>query len=150
MTLDDTGAKLGQAVIKAGPSCANVSGMFVRAPENDPNHGWDMTIEGWGDQAMKDRFSDAYGRTHSAPLLDHNVYTRVLKKNFRPYTYAKLATEYPCIVVRTFTELDAANAIGLLELNPEHCVIEDIHLYTVGIACEKIRALSIGRSPRLR
>jgi hypothetical protein len=139
MALDDLGAKLSKAVIAAGPSCANVSSMFVRAPENDLNHGFGMTVEPWGDRSTKDRFSDAYARAFTAPLLDHDVYTHLLHKNFRPTTYAKLATEYPCIVVRTFVELDASTANGLLELNPDHCVVADIHVYTVGIACENIR-----------
>jgi hypothetical protein len=33
------GAKLSQAVVAASPSCANVSSMFVRAPENELNFG---------------------------------------------------------------------------------------------------------------
>jgi len=30
-------------------------------------------------------------------------------------------------------------AVGLLERNPDHCVVEGIQVYTLGIACEKIR-----------
>ena len=138
--LNEIGARLSKAVVDAGPACANVSGMFVRAPENDKNHGWDMTLQLWGDQAMRDRFSEAYGRAFTVPLLDHNTYTHVLKYNFRPYSYAKLAADYPCIVVRSQPELDDQNAIGLLALNPDQCVIEGIHLYTVGIACAKVRS----------
>jgi hypothetical protein len=139
MALDDIGAKLSKAVIAAGPSCANVSSMFVRAPENDLNHGFGMTVEPWGDRSTKDRFSDAYARAFTAPLLAYDVYSHLLHKNFRPTTYAKLAAEYPCIVVRTFVELNASTANGLLELNPDHCGVGEIHIYTVGIACEKIR-----------
>jgi hypothetical protein len=76
----------------AGPSCANVSGMFVRAPENELNHGADMTL---GTPAMENRFSVAYARAFEVPLLDHNFYRNLLLKNFRPYSYAQLATEFP-------------------------------------------------------
>jgi hypothetical protein len=133
------GARLSKAVVAAGPACANVSGMFERAPENDKNHGWDMTLQLWGDQAMRERFSAAYGRAFKVPLLDHNTYTHVLKNNFRPYSYAKLAADYPCIIVRSAVALDAENAIGLLALKPDHCVIEGIHVYAVGLACAKVQ-----------
>jgi hypothetical protein len=113
-----------------------VSGMFVRAPENELNHGADMTL---GTPQMEDRFSQAYVRAFDVPLLDHSFYRHLLQKNFHPTSYAQLATEYPCIVVRTFLPLDAKSSIGLLELNPEHCLVEGIQVYTVGIACEKIR-----------
>ncbi len=110
--------------------------MFVRAPENELNHGADMTF---GVQEMEDRFSEAYARTFEVPLLDHNFYRNLLSKNFHPYSYARLAAEYPCIVVRTLLELNAKTSNGLLELAPQHCVIDGIHVYTVGIACEKIQ-----------
>jgi hypothetical protein len=133
------GARLSKAVVDAGPACANVSGMFVRAPENDKNHGWDMTLQLWGDQAMRERFSQAYSGAFAVPLLDHNTYTHILKDDFRPSSYASLAAAYPCIIVRAPWELDEDKAIGLLALNPDHCLIEDIHVYTVGIACAKVR-----------
>ena len=76
----------------AGPSCANVSGMFVRAPENELNHGADMTL---GTGQMEDRFSEAYERAFKVPLLDHSFYRNLLLKNFHPYSYAQLAAEYP-------------------------------------------------------
>src|ERR1700737_1142523 len=69
-----------------------------RAPENELNHGADMTL---GTQQMDDRFSEAYARAFEVPLLDHNFYRNLLIKNFRPYGYAQLAAEFPCIVVRT-------------------------------------------------
>ncbi|WP_142251221.1 hypothetical protein [Bradyrhizobium sp. UNPF46] len=137
---NEIGARLSKAVAAAGPACANVSGMFVRAPENDMNHGWDMTVQLWGDQAMRERFSTAYANASPARLLDHNTYTHVLKNNFRPYSYATLGADYPCIVVRSAVALEADNAIGLLALNPDHCVIEGIHVYTVGLACAKVRS----------
>jgi hypothetical protein len=133
--LNNIGAKLSKAVVAAGPSCANVSGMFVRAPENELNHGADMTL---GTQEMQDRFSEAYMRAFTVPLLDHSFYRNLLLKNFHPYSYKQLAAEYPCIVVRTFLELDAKTSNGLLELNPDHCLVEGIQVYTVGIACERI------------
>jgi hypothetical protein len=136
LALNHTGAKLSKAVIKAGPSCANVSGMFVRAPENELNHGADLTL---GTPEMEDQFSDAYARAFKVPLLDHSFYRNLLQKNFHPYSYAQLAAEYPCIVARTHLELDARTSIGLLQLKPDHCLVEDIHVYTLGIACEKIR-----------
>jgi hypothetical protein len=137
--LDKTGARLSEAVVEAGPACANVSSMFVRAPENEMNHGYGMTMDGWGSQAMKDRFSDAYAHTFKTPLLDQNFYTGVLAWNFRPTTYAKLAAENPCIIVRSSVELDDKNAAGLTALNPDHCVIEGVHVYTVGMTCAKIQ-----------
>ncbi|QIP00424.1 hypothetical protein [Bradyrhizobium symbiodeficiens] len=138
--LNAIGARLSKAVVAAGPACANVSGMFVRAPENDMNHGWDMTLQLWGDQPMRDRFSAAYASAFRVPLLDHNGYTHVLKNNFRPYSYAKLGADYPCIIVRSAVVLDAESSIGLLALNPDHCVIEGTHVYTVGLACAKVRS----------
>jgi hypothetical protein len=135
IALNATGARLSKAVVAAGPSCANVSGMFVRAPENELNHGGDMAL---GTPRMEDRFSDAYVRAFKVPLLDHNFYRNLLLKNFHPYGYTQLAAEYPCIVVRTFLELNAKTSNGLLELNPDHCLVEGIQVYTVGIACEKI------------
>jgi hypothetical protein len=136
--MDRLGARLSDAVVKAGPACANVSSMFVRAPENELNHGSDMTMAAWGDQKMKDRLSDSYSHAFEIPLLDHNVYSPYLAKNFRPYTYKKLAVEYPCMVVRTAKLLDVENSHGLLELGPQHCVVEGVQVYTLGIACEKI------------
>jgi len=133
------GARLSKAVVAAGPACANVSGMFVRAPENDMNHGWDMTLQLWGDQPMRERFSTAYESAFSVPLLDHNTYTHVLKKNFRTYSYAKLAADYPCLIVRSAVPLDEDNSIGLLALKPDHCEIEGIQIYTVGLACAKVQ-----------
>jgi hypothetical protein len=62
----------------------------------------------------------------------------VLYKNFLPYSYTKLAAEYPCIVVRTYWILDAQSSKELFELNPEHCLVDSIQIYTVGIACTKI------------
>ena len=137
--LNAIGARLSEAVGAAGPACANVSSMFVRAPENDMNHGWDMTLQPWGDQPMRERFSTAYAGVFTVPLLDHNVYTRVLKNDFRPYSYARLAADYPCIIVRSAAELDAENANGLLALKPDHCVIEGIHVYAVGLACARVQ-----------
>jgi len=133
------GARLSKAVVAAGPACADVSGMFVRAPENDMNHGWDMTLQLWGDQVMRERFSTAYEGAFTIPLLDHNTYTHVLKKNFRTYSYAKLAADYPCIIVRSAVALDDENSIGLLALRPDHCVIEGIQIYTVGLACAQVQ-----------
>ncbi|MET4072689.1 hypothetical protein ABID58_007518 [Bradyrhizobium sp. S3.2.6] len=138
------GARLSDAVVAAGPACANVSGMFVRAPENDMNHGWDMTLQRWGDQAMRERFSAAYERAFTVALLDHNTYTRVLKRNFRTTSYAKLAADYPCIIVRAPWELNEETSIGLLALNPDHCVIEGVHVYTIGLACAKVRESFLG------
>ncbi|MET3906938.1 hypothetical protein ABID59_001269 [Bradyrhizobium sp. S3.3.6] len=138
------GARLSDAVVAAGPACANVSGMFVRAPENDMNHGWDMTLQLWGDQAMRERFSAAYERAFTVALLDHNTYTRVLKSNFRTTSYAKLAADYPCIIVRAPWELNEETSIGLLALKPDHCVIEGVHVYTIGLACAKVRESFLG------
>ena len=136
IAFNNTGAKLSKAVMTAGPSCANVSGMFVRAPENELNHGADMTL---GTPQMEDRFSEAYARAFKVPLLDHSFYRNLLLKNFHPYSYAQLAAEHPCIVVRTSLELNTKTSNGLLELKPDHCAVDGIQIYTVGIACEKIR-----------
>jgi hypothetical protein len=136
IALNNIGADLSKAVVAAGPSCANVSSMFVRAPENELNHGADMTL---GVQEMEDRFSEAYVRAFEVPLLDHNFYRNLLLKNFHPYSYKQLAAEYPCFVVRTALELNEKTSNGLLDLNPDHCLVERIQVYTVGIACEKVR-----------
>lgn len=139
--LDKAGARLSKAVVEAGPACANVASMNVRAPENQISFGWETTMSAWGDQPMKDRFSASYARAFETPLLDQSDYSRVLARNFRPHTYAKLAAEYPCIIVRTHKELNDGNSSGLLELNPDHCVIGYIHVYAVGIACTGIQGV---------
>ena len=36
-------------------------------------------------------------------------------------------------------EFDAETSNGLLESHPDHCLVEGIQIYTVGIPCEKIR-----------
>jgi hypothetical protein len=110
--------------------------MFVRAPENELNFGADFTL---GTQQMEDKFSEAYLRAFRVPVFDHSFYRNLLTKNFHPFSYAQLAAEYPCIVVRTSQELNAKTSNGLLELHPDHCLIEGIQVYTVGITCEKIR-----------
>ncbi|MET4798986.1 hypothetical protein [Bradyrhizobium sp. LB11.1] len=138
------GARLSKSVVAAGSACANVSGMFVRAPENDMNHGWDMTLQLWGDQAMRERLSRGYEAAFAVPLLDHNTYTHVLKNNFRATSYAKLAADYPCIIVRSPWELSEETSIGLLTLNPDHCVIEGIRVYTVGLAFAKVQSSFLG------
>jgi hypothetical protein len=135
IVLNETGANLSKAVMTAGPSCANVSSMFVRAPENELNFGAEFTL---GPQQMLDKFSDAYARAFKVPLFDHSFYHRRLTRNFQSYSYVRLAAEYPCIVVRIGFELNATTSDGLLELRPEHCVVADIQVYTVGIACESI------------
>jgi hypothetical protein len=139
--LNNIGAKLSKAVVEAGPSCANVSSMFVRAPENDLNYGADETL---GSAEREDRFSEAYARVFKVPLLHHSFSQNGLQKNFHRYSYAQLAAEFPCIVVRSPRQLDANTSFGLLELKPDHCAVRDIQIYTVGIACEKIaRAAAI-------
>src|SRR5215475_1218386 len=134
--LNRIGERLSRAVVAAAPACANVSGMFVRAPENQMNHGGDMTL---ATPQMENRFSDAYARVFDVQLLDHSFYRNVLLKNFHEYSYAKLAAEYPCVVVRVSLPLNAKSSAGLLELKPEHCTVEGINVYTLGIACAKIR-----------
>jgi hypothetical protein len=136
IALNNTGAKLSKAVAAAGPSCANVSGMYLRAPENELNFGGDGTL---GTQEMENRFSEAYRRAFDAPLLDYNFYRDLLSRNVYPYSFKQLAAEYPCIVVRTARELNAKTSGWLLELRPDHCAVEGTHIYAVGIACEKIR-----------
>jgi hypothetical protein len=135
VALNRTGAKLSKAVVTAGPSCANVSDAFVRAPENELYFGAISTL---GTQQLEDEFSEAYLRAFNVPLLDHGFYSDMLTRNFHPFSYNELATEYPCIVVRTFRELNGGTSRGLLELHPEHCLVEGIQVYTIGIACEKI------------
>jgi hypothetical protein len=134
---NEIGARLSKAIVTAGPTCANVSRMFVRAPENLLNFGGDFTL---GTKQLEDRFSDAYQRVYKTPLLDHNFYRNVLLKNFHTTSYQNLAAEYPCIVVRSPREFDTKTSLGLFELKPDHCQVEDIHVYTVGIACEKIQS----------
>jgi hypothetical protein len=149
-SLDDAGANLSKAVAEAAPTCANVSGMFVRAPEDDTYHGYAMTMAAWGDQAAKDRFSNEYARVFKSPLLDQDTYTGHLTKNFRPYDYGSLASEYRCVVVRSFVELNDSNSSDLLALHPDHCNISGIHVYTVGTACSMIqRAFSDRATPIL-
>jgi hypothetical protein len=140
MALDDVGARLSVAVAQAGPACASVSGPFVRAPEDEMNHGWHMTIAGWGTLEQKERFSDSYARVFNAPLLDHNAGMNIMTKDFRRYTYKQLGAEYPCIVVRTDVPLNSENSLDLFQFNPDQCVIEGIYVTTVGIACRGISA----------
>jgi hypothetical protein len=79
-----------------------------------------------GTGQMEDRFSEAYERAFKVPLLDHSFYRNLLPKNFHPYSYAQLAAEYPCIVVRTSLELNTKTSNGLLELKPDHCAVDGI------------------------
>jgi hypothetical protein len=65
---NSVGARLSRAVGEAGPSCANVSAMYTRAPENELNHGAEMAF---GIPELKNRFSEAYARVFEAPLLNH-------------------------------------------------------------------------------
>ena len=62
-----------------------------------------------------------------------------VKRRFR-----QLAAEYPCIVVRSAAELDPKTSVWLTELRPDHCVVEGVQVYAVGIACEKIRRAAQG------
>jgi hypothetical protein len=142
MALDDTGARLSRAAAQAGAACANVTAPFVRAPEDEINHGWHMTIAAWGTQEQKERFSLSYARAFKAPLLDHVALMNVMTRNFRPATYKQLAAEYPCIVVRTNIPLDRENSLDLFEFNPDQCVIQGIYVTTVGIPCRTIVAAS--------
>lgn len=132
------GANLSQAVREAGPSCANVATVRVRDHRDELNFAADTSLS---NPAMEQRYSEAYQRVFDVPLIDHDSYYRgELRKNFLPYTYPKLAAEYPCIVVRSYVKFDATTSLGLLDLNPEYCVIEQINVYAVGIPCDKIRA----------
>jgi hypothetical protein len=138
MALNDIGAKLGQAVVAAGPACANVSSRFVRAPENDLSFGADTTLS---TVKMEEQYSEVYQRAFKVPLLDHSSYLLgQLRKNFLPFSYPQLAAQYPCIVVRTSQPLNAATSLGLLELQPDYCLVDGISVYAIGIACEKIRS----------
>jgi len=72
-----------------------------------------------GTPQMEDRFSRSLWRApFKVPLLDHNfLFAILLLKNFHPYSYAQLAAEYPCIVVRTPLQLNTQNLKrALLEL----------------------------------
>ena len=136
MAADRTGAKLSQIIVSTAPACANVSRMFVRAPENEMYHGGDMAL---GLPELANRFSEAYVHTHAAALLDDKVYgPNVLYKNFHPYSYAKLATECPCIVIRSARPLTGPHE--LFDLKPDHCIIDGIHVYTVGLACKVLQS----------
>ena len=99
-----------------------------------------------GTQQMMDRFSDAYARAfRRRTAVDHDFYRHVLTKKFsRLQLSATGGGISVCIVVRVSQELDAKSSAGLLELNPEHCMAEGIHVYTLGIACEKIRRAAQG------
>ena len=80
-----------------------------------------------------------YARAFKVPLLDYNSYRDLWSRNFHPYSYQQPAAEYPCMVVRTAREPNAETSSWLLESHPDHCLVEGIPVYTVGIPCEKIR-----------
>ncbi|MCK1313383.1 hypothetical protein [Bradyrhizobium sp. 23] len=132
---DQIGAKLSNTILSAAGSCANVTGMFVRAPEHPLSFGDIFTL---ATPEMVKRFSDSYVRSFKNALLDHDLYRNGLFKNFQPYSYEQLFQEYPCVVVRTFNELTSETSSGLLELKPDRCVIDRIHVYTLGISCRKL------------
>jgi hypothetical protein len=138
---NEIGEKLSQAVIKAAPACANVSGMYVRAPENLMGLGADTAL---GLKEVENRFSDAYVRTHMPPMLDHKIGRDLLYENFHLTTYAALAKEYPCIVLRSDRQLAPGSPAELAALNPDHCMVGSVHVYTVGIACEKVQRAAAG------
>ena len=54
------------------------------------NSNLDTTL---GVPVLVDRFSEAYGRAFTVPLLDHRFYRHLLLRNFQPYSYAQLAAE---------------------------------------------------------
>ena len=141
IALDDKGAALSRAVTTAGPSCANVSGLYMQAPDDELYFAGETTL---GTPEMQDRFSEAYARQFKAPLLNYNTYGDALSRNFHPYSFRQLAVEYPCIVVRSAAELDPKTSVWLTELHPDHCVVEGVQVYAVGIACEKIRRAAQG------
>jgi hypothetical protein len=138
---DERGARLSQIVLKVAPACANVSSMYVQAPENVMGLGADTAL---GLKEIENRFSDAYARTHKAPMLDHKIGRDLLYKNFHLTSYAALAKEYPCIVLRSDRQLAPGSPEDLAGLNPDHCIVGAVHLYTVGIACETIRQAAEG------
>jgi hypothetical protein len=138
---DERGAKLSQTITRAAPACANVSGMYLRAPENLMGLGADTAF---GLKEIEDRFSEAYARTHKLPLFDHKIGRDLLYKDFHLYSYAKLTEDYPCIVLRSDRQLASGSPEDLAKLNPDHCVVEGVQVYTVGIACEKIRQAAEG------
>jgi hypothetical protein len=133
---DKRGARLSQIVLEVAPACANVSSMYVQAPENVMGLGADTAL---GLKEIENRFSDAYARTHKVPMLDHKIGRDLLYRNFHPTSYAALAKEYPCIVLRSDRQLAPGSPEDLARLNPDHCMAGAVHLYTVGIACETIR-----------
>jgi len=45
---------------------------------------------------------------------------------------------------RSAAELDPKTSVWLTELRPDHCVVEGVQVYAVGIACEKIRRAAQG------
>jgi hypothetical protein len=138
---DERGAKLSQTIIKDVPACANVSGMYLRAPENLMGLGADTAF---GLKEIEDRFSEAYARTHKLPLFDHKIGRDLLYKNFHLYSYARLAEDYPCIVLRSDRQLAPGSPEDLAKRNPDHCLVGGVHVYTVGIACEEIRKAADG------
>jgi hypothetical protein len=42
-------------------------------------------------------------------------------------------------VLRSDRPLAPGSPADLAGLNPDHCMVGAVHLYTIGIACEKIR-----------
>ena len=66
----------------AGPSCANVSRQFVRAPENDLSLARNATIEVSGDRAIKDRFSDAYAGICNLKHLIKTIFYVIILHDF--------------------------------------------------------------------
>ena len=136
IAIDAKGARLSRAVTTAGPSCANVSGLYMQAPDDELYFAAETTL---GTPEIQGRFAEAYARQFEAPLLNYNSYGDVLSRNFQPYSFRQLAAEYPCVVVRAARELDPSTSIWLGDLCPDHCVVEGVQVYAVGIACEKIR-----------
>ena len=136
IALDNAAARLSKAVAAAGPSCANVSGPYMRAPEDELNFAGDSTL---GIPEVQDRFAAAYRRAFQAPLLDYDASRDLLSRDFHATSFDRLAAEFPCIVVRAAREFDASTSPGLTALHPDHCVVGAVHVYAVGIACEKIR-----------
>jgi hypothetical protein len=113
----------------------------MQAPDDELYFAGEMTL---AIAEMQDRFSEAYARQFKAPLLNYNTYGDALSRNFHPYSFRQLAVEYPCIVVRSAAELDPKTSVWLTELHPDHCVVEGVQVYAVGIACEKIRRAAQG------
>jgi hypothetical protein len=137
------GAAISQSIAERASSCANVTGIFLKDPDDAVSFGVENAL---ATAKELNAFVEAYKYVFRAPMFEHGYYLPGLHIYFQPYSYAKLAGEYPCIVVRHFLALTPEQDPELFDLHPEICKMGQQYIYAVGISCAAVT----GSAPVIR